>query len=318
MGGSPWPSPAGAADWLTAVERAAARPPPVPWSGATCPRSPSDFPLPNNTLSLQSCARPAAPVDLCVQALRGEPGPWDAVTPATVKAWFVNYGTPSFANSRLRSCRQANATRYFDELRCLTPTDLPPEWVVGNKAVLRQARGAGYWAWKPVVLSVVLAEMGWGDVLVYLDAGSTLKKSPHAVVAAALGGGGALASRCRDSQDQKVSKFTKSDMLAAMRPALWAGGGQPLAALLAADMMAGGFIVLQKRPWTVALVNEWIWWAGWPGLSNDSPSNTPNAVNFVEHRHDQSLWSQLVLMHDVDSRLMGWSEVVDHTRIKGL
>ena len=40
-----------------------------------------------------------------------------------------------------------------------------------NKAILDLARGAGYWLWKPFIISETLKEMEEGDCLIYSDSG---------------------------------------------------------------------------------------------------------------------------------------------------
>ena len=42
-----------------------------------------------------------------------------------------------------------------------------------NKKILRYSRGAGYWIWKPFILSKILPLLGEDDVLVYSDLGNS-------------------------------------------------------------------------------------------------------------------------------------------------
>lgn len=44
---------------------------------------------------------------------------------------------------------------------------------------MQYSRGAGYWLWKPWLIHKTLQEHAPGDIVVYVDAGSTLRKSPE-------------------------------------------------------------------------------------------------------------------------------------------
>ena len=269
--------------------------PPLPFYTPpyVCSRTLESFPLPNSSVSIDSSARPRAPVDLCVAVLKDAAGPWDAVTEQTARRVFVTYGDKHYTKAKQILCRGARLLAYFDSVHCTGPEDLPVEWASRNAALLRLTRGAGYFAWKPQVILSALADMGWGDVLLFADAGSTWVGSPARLIASALESGGALAFK--QAQSATVGKWTKMDSIVAVL------GVDFDRAVLSKTSVYGGFLVIQKRPWTVALIEEWAWWTQWPGLVDDSPSLLPNEPEFTQHRHDQSLWSLLVIKHSVNS-----------------
>ena len=91
---------------------------------------------------------------------------------------FVTYGNAHYAIAREKICNASRALGYFDSHHCASPDDLPSEFTSRNAAILRLSRGGGYFLWKPQVILSALADMGWGDVLLYADAGSTWLGSP--------------------------------------------------------------------------------------------------------------------------------------------
>ena len=93
-----------------------------------------------------------------------------------MKKVFISYANEAMAYSLQRIGRQARRLGIFDEVRLLTPTDLPE--YAKKSPLMQSARGAGYWLWKPVMIKETLDNLDDGDVVVYVDAGCTLRKSP--------------------------------------------------------------------------------------------------------------------------------------------
>ena len=81
------------------------------------------------------------------------------------------------AYSLKRVGRQARRLKIFDEVLLYTPADVPD--YVRNSALFSCARGAGYWCWKPALIYETLQRYEEGTVVVYVDAGCTLRKSPE-------------------------------------------------------------------------------------------------------------------------------------------
>jgi hypothetical protein len=59
--------------------------------------------------------------------------------------------------------------------------------------------------------------------------------------------------------------------------------------------LEAGLIGLRANGENAALVEEWMRWMQDDAIVTDSPSNYPNHPDFMEHRHDQSILTNLVL-----------------------
>lgn len=81
------------------------------------------------------------------------------------------------AYSLKRIGRQARKLGIFDEVILYTPADVPE--YVRKSPLFACPRGAGYWSWKPALLYETLQKYDEGTVVVYVDAGCTLRKSPE-------------------------------------------------------------------------------------------------------------------------------------------
>ena len=90
---------------------------------------------------------------------------------------FISYANEAMAYSLKRIGRQARRLGIFDEVILYTPADVPS--YVRESALFSCARGAGYWCWKPALIHETLQKYEDGTIVVYVDAGCTLRKSPE-------------------------------------------------------------------------------------------------------------------------------------------
>jgi hypothetical protein len=51
-----------------------------------------------------------------------------------------------------------------------------------NKNLLDEKRGAGFWAWKPYIMKDALAKVAQYDIVCYMDASTTLRVDPTAII----------------------------------------------------------------------------------------------------------------------------------------
>ena len=93
------------------------------------------------------------------------------------KVVFISYANEAMAYSLKRIGRQARKLGIFDEVLLYAPADVPA--YVKDSVLFSCARGAGYWCWKPALIYETLQKYPEGTVVVYVDAGCTLRKSPE-------------------------------------------------------------------------------------------------------------------------------------------
>lgn len=164
-----------------------------------------------------------------------------------------------------------------------SPSLLPDQFRTANKTVLSNARGCGYWAWKPFIVSVLLNTQPSGDVVIYADAGVEFISSVNYII---------------DRMDQDIFLFgnqyehahwCKRDIVEAIWPLErycvhphWQRFGKQVQASV---------IFFRVNDHTRAFVKEWLDWCLFEGgrLIDDSPSRLPNHPEFRENRHDQAI-----------------------------
>jgi len=122
------------------------------------------------------------------------------------------------------------------------------------------------------------------DILVYVDAGCTLNKNGNKRLLEyfdiVINSNLAILSFELDYDEKS---YTKMDIL------------QELNAfeLMDTKQLVGGIFIIRKCERTVNLVKEWYKLCSNYHLISDEPSKIPNEPEFIENRHDQSIFSLL-------------------------
>jgi hypothetical protein len=92
-----------------------------------------------------------------------------------MKKIFISYSDDNMRYSLKRIGKQAKRIGGFDEIILYTP-DMMPAYIK-EFPLMAYERGGGYWVWKPAIIWETLQKCDEGDIVVYADAGCSLKKS---------------------------------------------------------------------------------------------------------------------------------------------
>ena len=207
---------------------------------------------------------------------------------------FVTYGNDAFDEAKRRIAAEAQATGRFASVRVCCPEDVSDE--VRASPLFAARRGAGYWIWKPDVILSELNRIEDGALLFYSDAGCCLFDSPewNRFIANLLSHD-ILAFRMW----HRTYRWTKRECLEhfAGNPKEWIRGFQFFAT----------FIGFRKTDFTIRFLRDWRdTMLRFPGLVGDvQPSERDRQLpGFIEHRHDQSIFSALVYRHAASGRVL--------------
>jgi hypothetical protein len=234
-----------------------------------------------------------------------------AVTPIPPReVIFITYGDSAFARSRKRILREASSFGVFNRTIGYTPADLDPDFAKRNADLLARPRGGGYWAWKSYILYRTLLAARDGDIVFYNDAGSTFRKDPSPLIALAAQYGGLTFNI-----DMPMEQWVKGAVFAHLDMPMEVWGKQ--------RVIHAATILLQRRPHTLELAKQFMLLSQNISLISDDPvPSVPNHQAFIEHRHDQSIWSLLCYKYGAPLVLKGGSitsngTIVKHTRVSG-
>lgn len=197
----------------------------------------------------------------------------------------------SFADSRykqaLERIKKETEEFGFDERYFFTEKDLPKDFFKGFSPKIYR-RGYGYWSWKPYIVKEMLSKLDDGDILVYSDAGTQWHVSGKQRFEEYMSMLSEKSSILTFQQPFLVKDWTKGDAFNYICPDNWQEYAMQL------QIWAGTFLV-KKHNESVELFDKWYDIVkNHKDLITDKISITPNLKGFIEHRHDQSIFSLLV------------------------
>lgn len=214
--------------------------------------------------------------------------------------WFVTFGDSRLEEARERIRRQAEEMGVFgDRIRIFDERGLDADFCERMREhLIPGSRGFGYWCWKPQVILQVLNEMPEGDVLLYADIGCHLNPKglnrleeyrqyaiTNGVVAFQARALGEMAKTDLSQHFLPERQWTKMD---AMR--LY--GVDSESEDINSGQIGATVIVVCNNSFARRTIEEWrqCYFEHFE-LVDDSPSRLQNALDFVENRHDQSIFS---------------------------
>ncbi|MCJ7672424.1 MAG: hypothetical protein MUP67_10345 [Acidimicrobiia bacterium] len=191
-----------------------------------------------------------------------------------------------------------SAKPFVDGYLCYRDVDLPRSFLRRIARHLQDDRAFGYWAWKPWVIFDALGRLDDGDLLFYADSGNVVLAdlAPLFELCASSESGIVLFDNQDGSPDGALWKngmWTRGDCFALMD----ATGAEFVDGL----QVTAGYIVVEKRPSTVSFIRKFLAACENYQIISDAPSTLlPNAPNFVDHRHDQSVLSILAVKNGIE------------------
>ncbi len=201
---------------------------------------------------------------------------------------FLTFGdTRRYSAALARIEREAVAMAYFDSVLACDEHSISELIVEHAEFFARSRTGFGYWIWKSHLVRRELEEMADGDILLYADSGcrfnvnaasmrrlqdyfDLLADSPHATLSFEL--------------IHLERQWTKRDCFIEL--------GAPVDERK--QLVGGAFLVKKCRAGLelIDAVNDLVARRRYH-LFDDTPSVAPNDPDFIEHRHDQSIFSLL-------------------------
>lgn len=215
----------------------------------------------------------------------------------------------SFADTRLhrsaqRLAAQACSLNFFDEIVILNENDLSAEFAeLFSDVLVPTVRGFGYWCWKPQIVLQTLERLEFGDIIQYSDIGCHLNPGGRQRLEEYF----EIASNCpsgilgfeasypqapfphdgREIPDWPDAHWAKGDLIDYL-------GVRDRLDILHSPTIQSGVFLLKKTPAVVQLITAWRdTYIKNFALADDSQSKSSNFPGFVEHRHDQSIFSLL-------------------------
>eukprot|EP00392_Amoebophrya_sp_AT5.2_P003352 g3357.t1 len=210
------------------------------------------------------------------------------------KILHVNFATDCCYGDAKHSAESAVKKGKVDVSYQLRMEDLSAEFREKNEKLLKYERTAelthyktptgkvGYYVWKPeVILKMLREKMGWGDVLVYTDAGISFLTDVRPLIARYLRGADVAATQT----PMMEADFTKRDAFILTN--------LDYATVAEMSQIASGVILVRKTPLSLLIMEEWLRYAEDERILTEEPNvlGFPNYPAFKNHNDDQSVFS---------------------------
>ena len=204
--------------------------------------------------------------------------------------YLINYADGAFKESRRKNSLSGIAAG-FDAVIQYTLKDIDSLFFTKNKKILTQKRGAGYWLWKPYIIFQTLKNVKEGDVVFYSDSGSEFIK-PMKPIFELIKENDVVGFKM--SGNHKEKQYTRKSVI----ERVWTNGDN----VADTNQDMASFIGVKKTAHTErkdSVIGSWLDLCQDPELIMDQPRTNEEFEEFIDHRHDQSLWSLVSKMRNV-------------------
>ena len=204
--------------------------------------------------------------------------------------YLINYADGAFEESRRKNSISGLKVG-FDSVIQYSSKDIDSLFFEKNKEILTQKRGAGYWLWKPYIIFQTLKNVKEGDVVFYSDSGAEFIK-PMEPLLKLIQEKEVVGFKM--SGNHKEGQYTRKAVIEKL-------GLNPTEVAQTNQDMAS-FMGVKKTSHTERkdhVIGTWLNYCQDPALIMDKPFSPNEFEGFIDHRHDQSLWSLVSKMFNV-------------------
>jgi hypothetical protein len=226
-----------------------------------------------------------------------------------MKKYFITFGAggDNYIDAGKRLIKQAEDIDLFDKNILFTDKELIIDNTFWNKHyqfIEKNNRGYGYWLWKSYIILKTMNEMKNGDILLYLDCGCEIMKDKKNLIIEYFNyikEDKIIANEIETLEGQ----FSKMDLINYLQ--------LKNDNIINSYQREAGAIMFYINDEIRQFVKEWYDISSKYHLIDDSPSKLQNVNNFIEHRHDQSIFSLLTKKYNIFSKKK-ISNIINYSR----
>lgn len=216
-----------------------------------------------------------------------------------MKTIFLSFADSRYHHTLHRIRQQARSLNLFSRIYVVNESYLSEQFSSAHRMILHpECKGYGYWIWKPQAVLQAMKSASNGDILLYADAGCHLNA----------GGKERLLQYIRQLKNS-VNFVMASPLPPSFTEACWTKGDllnyfkvfDNPAITDTAQVQATTFLI-KKCAGSLLFLHDWLAvYESDYDLVNDSPSRQPSKDCFLEHRHDQSVFSILCKLNGFET-----------------
>lgn len=200
------------------------------------------------------------------------------------KIHLISYGDCQYKHQRALFKHLAEDSQFFDSVKVFTPINLDKRFKIRFENILSIQKGAGFWIWKPYLLKKTIELLANDDILFYCDAGCLINKLGkerfyYYVEILKNSKTGCLAFEL----PYKEVEYTKQEVFNYFRCD---------DKIRISGQLVGGILLFRKCSHSVFLINSfYATLCDSPLLFTDNRDSNIQDKRFIDHRHDQSIFS---------------------------
>ncbi len=197
---------------------------------------------------------------------------------------LINFADKKFRDAQILNTKTALSKGGFENVFECNPDLIDRKFLKKYSQIFSSPTGYGYWLWKPYFIKKYLSKISNGEILIYADSGSYFIRSAKPLA--------------------ELTNVYKQDIIPFSLPYMEESWTKRDAfVLMGCDNLnfrkelqrLGGFIVIKKSKFSIRFVDEYFKYCLNKNILTDieNLSQRKNYKTFVEHRHDQSVFSLL-------------------------
>lgn len=222
------------------------------------------------------------------------------------KIYFITYGDQKYSISKRHLIGLAKHSKFFDHSISFGPKDIDKSFKIQFDKVLSQERGGGFWLWKYYFINKLINEISENDLIVYCDAGASLnfyakKRFDEYIEIINDSAYGNFRIECEPHFIEK--EWTSKQIFDYFQINQESEIGNSV-------QLEGGHMIFKKNDHTIHYLEQFRKIIEHDQLLITDFYNKTNQINqFVENRHDQSIFSML-------SKINGCESIANETEFK--
>jgi hypothetical protein len=195
---------------------------------------------------------------------------------------FITYADKMFESRKKLALKSASLLGGFDKCIGYCPDDIDSSFYDKNRSILESERGGGYWLWKPYFILKTLREIDEGDYLFYSDAGAFLTGSINYLI------------QTMEDTTQDVMGF-ETPLIEQQwtKRQVFDGLQCTESSFKESNHILASYLLIKKTVQSLLFFEKFLAFATNPLYITDSYSDINQDNRFIQHRHDQSIFSLL-------------------------
>ena len=210
--------------------------------------------------------------------------------------YFVSFGGPTlnYLEAVERICNQAKNFNIFKEIYKYTDKELKDDnefWAKHGDFISNNHRGYGYWLWKSYIIKLSLDKIDDNNILLYCDSGCELDIKYISNF-----------NKLIEKTNEKliIGTYSSSNDILFTKMDTIKYFNMENHHKLKDNHMQATTLMMKKCDIITSLINEWYdICSNNYHLIDDSPSIEKNFDNFIDNRHDQSIYNLLVKKYNL-------------------